>query len=195
MKDKRIDNYMLYDGTRPYIAIDFTIECNPSLKTKSHTEIGVKKYTDYLGINDELVVKKTFIEDYTNKKIDILFEWFNVDGTIFTSKTKEVYLEDSQWFTRYEKQRKVAFNDLKAQVTEQGYGQYVDILYAYFKEELQDYYETGSGFFTQRVHEVRNTDVSGLAPNDIVTIVHTILNNKLGVSNEFVWEELVIVMT
>lgn len=197
--DALISDYLEFNEKRNVEDINFTIECNPSLRSKNiYNEKGKKVSTEYrCRESKELVVKKLFIEDYENKKIDIEFYWYDRFNEIFAKKVKVIDIEDNaQWESRFRKQRERIFDDLKGRAKTYGAEQYVDILYAFFKDEKQDFVETGSTMFSDAVKETLQIDPSTLSDKDKETIItiQTILNNSLDGKNK-VYETLVYLTT
>lgn len=179
----RLLDYILWDGQTPLHSIDFIAAPNPPLKGQdTYNSRGVKTESNLTGSRDgEVCVKRVFTERYEDKELDIQFQWINDDGSIFCIKDKTVSLSEAQWQSRFRKQREFIFDDIKGRAKTFNAEHYVDILYSYFKEEKQDFVETGSPMFKDAVLETLQIDVSGLGAEEqqVVGTVQTILNESL----------------
>lgn len=198
-KHEAIRDYILYDEQRPISSIDYSIECNPSLKVVSEYNKGKKLLTKYYGRNNnEIVACKTFLENELGGELKIIFEWFDTEGKIMEehTKVKIVDLTPSEWFSRKRRQRVRAFDDLKSRAVKYNAGHYIDILFNFFKEELDDYYETASDLFKERIIEVLEVDLTTLTPTQqqIQGGVKQILNASLDGVNK-VYETMVYQMS
>ena len=188
----RILDYILWDGNTPINSIDFITAPNPPLietDEGNYNNKGVKVKTDLMGTNDgKLCVRRNFIEKFEDRELHIEFQWINTDDTIYCTKKKVVKLSNAQWESRFRKQRERIFDDLKGRAVKYNQEKYVDILYAYFKDEKQDFVETGSTMFKDAIIETLSIDLSELGVEDqkVVGTVQSILNNSLdGVNKVF----------
>lgn len=186
----RILDYILWDGNTPINSIDFITAPNPPLietDEGNYNSKGVKIKTDLLGYNDnKLCVRRIFVEKFEQRELHIEFQWINTDNSVHSIKNKVVKLSNAQWESRFRKQRERIFDDLKGRAVKYKQDQYVDILYAYFKDEKQDFVETGSSMFKDAVAYTLGIDLSGLEASDqqIVGTVQSILNNSLDGKNK-----------
>lgn len=194
----RLSDYIEFEINKDYRAIDFTVACNPSLRVIGEPNHRGKKvevcYRD--RITNDLVVKKEFVENYEDKELEIVFYWYDRDEKVCATKTKVIDLSEAQWESRYRKQRERVIDDLKGRAKTYGADHYVDILYAYFKDEKQDFVETGSNLFATAVRETLSADTSGLPLSDKQEIetVKLILNNSLDGVNK-IYETLIFLTT
>ena len=110
------DEYVDYDKLRIAQCLD-----NPfvNIKNIDFTIIGLKKEipiftrgrkvsAEYCNEADEVVVKKSFSD--LSDGVQILFEWFNEDGTVGLSKTEDVHMNTQQHgeFLKRRRERQVA---------------------------------------------------------------------------------------
>lgn len=197
--DARLADYLELDITRNIEAIDFTVECSPSLKSvTTYTDRGKKSNTLYTDRNTgELVVKKEFIEDYENFILRIEFTWYDRNGEKFATKTKLFDMPDEgQWAARFRRQRERIMDDLKGRAKKYNATHYIDILYAFFKDEKQDFVETGSLAFANAIQATLEIDEATSPENKRgnIKIVQDILNNSLDGENK-VHETLIYLTT
>jgi len=185
----RILDYILWDGITPIHSINFITTPNPPLLQSDEDAYnirGVKVKSDLLGTYDnKLCVRRNFIEDYENRILKIHFEWFNDDGSINCVKDKIVRLSNAQWESRFRKQRERIIDDLKGRAKKYDADTYIDILYKFFKDEKEDFIETGSLIFSNKVYYIHSNSIENiLSENDNyntseLTIVKSILNTSL----------------
>jgi len=179
----RMLDYILWDGLVPLHSIDFITACNPPLIGEDIYDLkGKKTESNLLGKNDEKIcVKRIFTEDEPNGTLNIEFQWINDDDSIKCVKNKQVKLSNAQWESRFRKQRERIFDDLKGRAKQYNQDQYVDILYAYFKDEKLDFVETGSPMFKNAVEATLKIDLTTLPAEQqqIIGTVQAILNNSL----------------
>lgn len=198
--DALLSDYIDLNTDRNIEAIDFTIECNPSLKVITKYNIrGKKDYTNYVDRNtDSVVVKKEFVEDYENHVLNINFTWYDRSNEVFATKQKIIDIPDEgQWAARFRKQRESIMDDLKGRAKKFGAAHYVDIIYNAFSTEKENFVQTGSSLFADSIVGTIMIDTKAMeegVEKRKITQIQAILNSSLDGKNK-VYETLVYLTT
>ena len=161
MTDLRIYRYLLPSDT-PIWLRDFTIECEEPLIDKTVYVKGVKTEAQYLGLDNELVVKKTFtdlIEDGFFIGVSILIEWFNTDGSAGVQRTipKQMGKGVANDYLRKRRQRSISYLQIASKGTP--IESHVATLLKHYKDEVDLFIQGNTSDFELAVLGETNTTI------------------------------------
>lgn len=96
-----------------------------------------------------------------------------------------------------QKRRVIALSDLKADAKELGVEHYIEILFSFFKDEIDDYEGTGSPLFKQAILNVLQTNLVNVPEENrqLIGTIQAILNTDLRGSGTTVGGALIYNMT
>lgn len=163
---------------------DFTI---PLVKGEPILDKGAKRSKAYYLNNDlkNKCVEKLFVDTFNNKKIFngliMTVNYYDKNNEIKLSFDKSIILGVKLGHEYLEKRRKRAFSDLKSRAIIYGFKEIIEVLYSFFKIELEDYYETGSDLFKNKIIEVLSNQYN---KETLEFKVQNILNNSLDGENK-----------
>ena len=115
--------------------------------------------------------------------------YYDKENKIAYSFDKLIILGVKGGYEYIQKRRKTAFTDLKARAIIYGFKQYIETLYSFFEHELNDYYETGSDVFKNRIIELISNDYEeGTLEDGIKTILLSKLDGVYKVSDTMIYQ-------
>lgn len=182
----RIERYLLPDYKREVTTRDYILETRPKLKARSHYAKGsIKEYTNYLGEEDELVVRNLFtdiIEEGKFLGVKVVHQWIK-EGTedeVGKELEEEVIMDVGVAFDylRKRRQRLISYLQITAKGTPIEAG--VETLLKYYFTEVELFIQGGTKDLedainneeTQAIKDLLNTVVSA----EGTTVKDTILN-------------------
>lgn len=182
-KSLRIQKYMqgIPVPVRDY---DFTLLEGVKLAETDYDK-GRKSKNTYTGVDDEIVVEIAYsdvLENQKLKRIDMTFNWFDIDGNVGETKTKTkdtFNVQEANTVLRTRRQRVVDY--LLANAEEKGLGAVLSILFKHFKEQISDFITAGSSEFKDAINaELTNANSPSVNLGGGVSLtIKQILTRKL----------------
>lgn len=164
--------------------IDFTLL---GFKKNSIYSKGRRVVSEYIGDDDEIVVKKSFTDLLdTNgifEGIDILFEWYGENDTVLDSKTQKVYMDNFEASIYLQKRRERAIGYLTFSAQGTPIETYLKQIFDHYKNEIEEYKTIGSDTFRNAVENESNSTINQLLAievprydgNGTITVKNSIL--------------------
>ena len=152
-----------YTSLKPYEITDTDFTILGFQKNSGYSK-GRKTFSEYLGDENEVVVKKTFMDilDETTeifKGIHILFEWFNQNGEVEASKEQEIFMDNFEASVYLQKRRERAIGYLSFSAKGTPIETYLNTIFDHYKNEIGEYKTIGSDTFSEAVENETNPQI------------------------------------